>query len=151
MLTARRLLTATALLLPLSHAALASSDDAWKAMEKDVRAKCREAALEHLKPVRVVVDPTGTDKYALAIAFGKLKSGDDRASFICLYDKTTKKATLGGELREDVIRVRMPKKEGADDAAAKPKAKAGTATTAAPAATAPTAKPVEGTDADPVE
>lgn len=142
MLKTKCLLTAAALMLPFTHAALASSDEAWKALAKDVRAKCREAALEHLKPVRVVVDPTGTDKYGLAIAFGKLKNSEDRASFICLYDKTTKTVTLGSELKEDVVRIRMPKKEGADSAKGKAKA------AAAPAATSPAPKPT-GTTAAP--
>ena len=146
MLTTRCLLTAAALLLPLTPAALAASTDASSPLEKDVRAKCRQAAMEHLKPVRVVVDETGTDRYALAIAFGKLKSGDKRASYLCLYDKAAKTATLGGQLGEDVVRIRMPKKEGANDAASKPKAKA---TPQSPAV--PTTKPAEGTGSNPAE
>lgn len=140
MLTTRCLLTAAALLLPLTPAALAASADVSSPLEKDVRAKCRQAAMEHLKPVRVVIDATGTGSYALAIAFGKLKNADKRASFVCLYDKTTKTATLGGQMGEDVVRIRMPKKEGANDAAGRPKTKV---TPQSPAV--PTAKPDEGT------
>ncbi|MDI7861326.1 hypothetical protein MRS76_05100 [Rhizobiaceae bacterium n13] len=122
MSTARCLLAAAALSLSLSHAALASSDEAWKAMEADMHAKCRQAASEHLKPARVVTDPVGADKFGLAITFGRLKNTETRAAFICLYDKTTKTATLGSELTDDVVRVRLPaKKDGAQDADASTK------------------------------
>lgn len=120
MFTTRCLLTAAALMLPFTHAALASSDEAWKALETDLNTKCEQAAAPHLKTVRIVTDAVGTDKYAFAIAFGRLKNSQSRGSFICLYDKTTKTATLGSELSEDVVRIRLPgNKDGAQDAAIK--------------------------------
>ncbi len=91
---------------PLAHA---SSDDAWAALAADVKAKCTAAAKPSLKSAKVAVDPFGSERFGLAIVTGPLKVGKGKASFICVYDKQTKKVEIGSELGSDIVTVGVPK------------------------------------------
>jgi hypothetical protein len=109
----RTALITAALLIPGS--ALASSEESWDQFAKEVAQKCTDAASEIFRKPQIAVDPTGTKTYGVAILFGRVKGGKDRASVICVLDKKTGVAELGSELGSDVVRVRKPKAEGQDD------------------------------------
>ena len=94
-----------AMLLAAASPALASSDDAWAAMRKDVEKACKAGAGQDFVKPAVIVDPFGSENFGLAIVTGKLKAGG-KASVICLYDKKTKTVERGSELGENVLKIR---------------------------------------------
>jgi hypothetical protein len=99
--------TATAF---LAGSALASSDDAWKQFSADVEAKCKAAVVDQLPHPRIVVDPTGSEHYGLALLIGIPKGGKTQASFLCVYDKQAKTAEIGSEIGADKMKVLLPGK-----------------------------------------
>ena len=103
-----------AVVLMLPGAAFASSDQAWSQFAKDVEQKCTDASAEIFRRPQVVVDPTGTETYGVAIVFGRSKEAKGRAAVVCVVDKKTGKVELGSELGPDVIRVRRGKPQGED-------------------------------------
>ena len=109
MFRSQTLLIATALVLvPLSSTVLASSDDAWEEFAKDVAAKCTALAEGRIEQPKVVVDPFGTESYGMAILTGKAVGADATVSSICVYDKKTQAAEIGGELPADQVTITMP-------------------------------------------
>lgn len=109
MFRSRPPLAATALtLISLSSPALASSDDAWDAFAKDVAAKCTVLAEGRIEQPKVVVDPFGTESYGVAILTGKAVGADAVVSSICVYDKKSQAAEIGGELPADQVTITVP-------------------------------------------
>ncbi|NBB49090.1 hypothetical protein GVN24_12470 [Rhizobium sp. CRIBSB] len=109
MFRSQTLLLATALvLIPLSSTVLASSDDAWDDFAKDVAAKCTALADGRIEQPKVVVDPFGTESYGVAILTGKAVGADATVSSICVYDKKSQTAEIGGELPADQITISIP-------------------------------------------
>lgn len=109
MFRSQTLLIATALVLvPLSSTVLASSDDAWGEFAKDVAAKCTTLAEGRIEQPKVVVDPFGTESYGMAILTGKAVGADATVSSICVYDKKSQTAEIGGELPADQVTISMP-------------------------------------------
>lgn len=90
--------------------ARASSDDAWAAFARDVAKACKAATGSTFIKPDVIVDPFGSEKHGLAIVTGKLKAGGTTATILCAYDKTSKKAEIGSELGEDVVKVSRGKR-----------------------------------------
>jgi hypothetical protein len=78
--------------------ACASSDDAWEAFRKDVNEKCLAAAADLFETPAATVDPFGSEHYGMALIRGKAKGADSQIMAICVYDKQTKQAEIGGEL-----------------------------------------------------
>ena len=109
MFRSRPPLAATALaLITLSSSAFASSGDAWDAFAKDVAAKCTALAAGRIEQPKVVVDPFGTDSYGVAILTGKAVGADAMVSSICVYDKKSQAAEIGGELPADQVTITVP-------------------------------------------
>jgi hypothetical protein len=94
----------------LADASFASSDDAWKQFSADVETKCKAALADQLPRPRVVVDPTGSEHYGLALLTGVPKGGKTPASFLCVYDKQKKTAEAGSEIGADRLKVTIPAK-----------------------------------------
>jgi hypothetical protein len=88
--------------LPLSaNTALASSDEAWGQFGADVSKACVTAAKELIDNGRALTDPYGSEHYGMAIVTGRpkgVKNAKTTVSAICVYDKKTKKAEIGGEI-----------------------------------------------------
>lgn len=109
MFRSQTLLLATAIvLIPLSSTLLASSDDAWDDFAKDVAAKCTALADGRIEQPKVVVDPFGTESYGVAILTGKAVGADATVSSICVYDKKSQAAEIGGELPADQVTISIP-------------------------------------------
>jgi hypothetical protein len=104
-----------ALALMLPGTAFASSDAAWSQFAKDVEQKCTAASGEIFRKPMVAVDPTGTESYGVAIVYGRSKEAKGPAAVICVMDKKTGKVEIGTELGKEVVRVRKPKPEGAQN------------------------------------
>ena len=82
--------------------ALGSSDDAWEAFRKDVAAACLKAAEPTFADAEATVDPFGSASYGLALVHGTAKgTAGSEIRAICVYDKKTKVAEIGGELPAD--------------------------------------------------
>lgn len=112
------ILLATATLAGLAFAGVAnaSSPDAWKEFNAEVEQKCAEAARDIFRKPQVAVDPVGSEKFGLAIVYGKSREVKGRAALICVVDKKTGALELGTEMGNDIIRVRKPKDDDkADD------------------------------------
>jgi hypothetical protein len=109
MFRSQTLLIATALVLfPFSSAVFASSDEAWDEFAKDVAAKCTVLAEGRIEQPKVVVDPFGTESYGVAILTGKAVGADAVVSSICVYDKKSQAAEIGGELPADQVTITVP-------------------------------------------
>lgn len=93
-------LTALALFAATPPAS-AASDDAWEALRGDVGEKCLAAACDLFEAPRAIVDPFGSESYGLALVLGKAKGADADISAICVVDKRSGEAELGGELPAD--------------------------------------------------
>lgn len=87
-----------AFLLSPCASALASSDDAWVQFRADVEAACLEAAEPMFETAKANVDPVGSEHYGLALVTGKAKGAAAQIASICVYDKQTRAAEIGGEL-----------------------------------------------------
>ncbi|MGV3548805.1 hypothetical protein [Rhizobium sp.] len=103
--------------LTFSGSAQASSPDAWKEFNAEVEKKCTDAAKDLFRKPQVAVDPVGSEKFGLAVVFGRVKQGKGRAAAICVVDKKTGVVEIGTEMSNDIIRVRKPKDDDKDDAA----------------------------------
>jgi hypothetical protein len=120
--TARKHLVLAAALLaaPLfltigNPGALAQTPALPDAVKAEISDRCLAATKAIFRKPRIVVDPAGSQRFGLAILFGKSQASDERASLICVYDKQTKTVELGGEIGKDLLRVRVPKKDGQGD------------------------------------
>lgn len=87
-------------------AAQASSDDAWSAFAKEVEQKCLAVAKGTIEAPKAVVDPYGSERFGLAIVTGKARGAKVHISAICVFDKKTRKAEIGGEFGQDVLSVK---------------------------------------------
>lgn len=56
----------------------------------------------------MVLDPFGTESYGVAILTGKAVGADTTVSSICVYDKKSQAAEIGGELPADQVTISMP-------------------------------------------
>lgn len=99
--------------LMMIQPAAASSSDAWAAFRADVQKKCLAEGGSLFKTANIAVDPVGSDRFGLAILWGKSNSTGDKVSMICIYDKQTRKVELGSEIGSDVVRIRKAK-DGTD-------------------------------------
>ena len=109
------ILGAVAAAIAIPAATQASSPDAWKEFNAQVEQKCAEAADGLLRKPQVAVDPIGSDRFGLAIVYGRSKDVKGRAALICVVDKKTGVVEIGTELSNDLIRVRKPKDDDKDD------------------------------------
>jgi hypothetical protein len=94
-------LLALTLLPLLATGAQASSDDAWGAFQADVSKACVSAAKGLIDNGKALTDPYGSESYGMAIVTGKpkgVKNAKTTISTICVYDKTTRRAEIGGEI-----------------------------------------------------
>jgi hypothetical protein len=89
---------AIAALASLTLPALAATPDAWEAFRDEVKAACLEAAKPLFEAAVADVDPFGSESYGLALVHGKAKGADAEIRAICVFDKKSKKAEIGGEL-----------------------------------------------------
>jgi hypothetical protein len=102
------LTAATLFMFPASSSALASSEEAWDEFAKDVAAKCTALAEGRIEQPKVVVDPFGTESYGVALLTGKAVGANTTVSSICVYDKKSQAAEIGGELPADQVTVSVP-------------------------------------------
>lgn len=86
------------------HHAFAATEEAWDAFRADVRDKCLAAAEGLFETVEITVDPFGSEHYGLALLRGKARGADATIMAICVYDKATQTAEIGGELPDIVAR-----------------------------------------------
>lgn len=99
------------LALATPGAAFAASNGAADPFAGQVEQKCMDAAGADFRRPQVVVDPSGTETYGLAIVMGRSKELRGRAAVICIVDRRTGKVELGSPLGTDVVRVRGPKQD----------------------------------------
>ncbi|MGV8840022.1 MAG: hypothetical protein ACWA6X_06925 [Bauldia sp.] len=76
----------------------AATEAEWEAFRADVEAKCLEAAEGLFETATAIVDPFGSQTYGMALIRGKARGADVNIMAICVYDKVTKVAEIGGEL-----------------------------------------------------
>ena len=92
-----------------SHSVGASSPDAWEEFQQKVAKACTTLALAgDFEKATAEVDPFGTETYGTALVSGTLKKGLGEERAICVMDKKTGKAELGGESKNWVT---IPKKK----------------------------------------
>ena len=103
--------------LAIGVGAQASSPEAWKEFNAEVEQKCAEAARDMFRKPQVAVDPIGSERFGLAIIYGRSREVKGRAAVICVVDKKTGAIELGTEMSNDIIRVRKPKDDDKADAA----------------------------------
>lgn len=84
--------------LTASAPALAASEDAWTTFRGEVEAACLALAEPLFETAAATVDPFGTESYGLALLRGKARGADAEIAAICIYDKATRQAEIGGEL-----------------------------------------------------
>lgn len=85
------------MVLGMTGAAYAASDDAWEAFRAEVEAGCIAAAEPLVTNATAVVDPFGSESYGFAIVTGETAAGTT-ASTICVMNKQTRAFEIGGEL-----------------------------------------------------
>lgn len=90
-------------------AAEAASPDAWSAFRTEVDKACVTAAKGLIENGRALVDPFGSEHYGLAVVSGKAVGAKATISTICVFDKKTKKAEIGGEIPADRLLVKTGK------------------------------------------
>jgi hypothetical protein len=76
----------------------AASETAWEEFRAHVDAACRDLVKDQVSEPRTLVDPFGSSSYGLALVTGTPKGGNKPAGFICVYDKASGRAEIGGEL-----------------------------------------------------
>jgi hypothetical protein len=99
-------LAVTAIVLAAPLPAAASSDDVWAAFKADVRKACISAAKDLIQNGKALVDDYGSEHYGLAIVSGKAVGAEAAISTICVFDKKTKRAEIGGEISADRLTVK---------------------------------------------
>lgn len=93
-----RTLWPLALACALAPAANAATPEAWNEFQAAVAAACLEKADRLFETADATVDPFGSESYGLALIRGKARGADAEVAAICVYDKRTKVAEIGGEL-----------------------------------------------------
>ena len=100
---------ALAMLATAAQPSAASSPDAWEEFQQKVAKACTALALAgDFEKATAEVDPYGTETYGIALVSGTLKKGLGEERVICVMDKKTGKAELGGESRNWVT---IPRKQ----------------------------------------
>lgn len=89
---------ALALLVAGVAQARAATEAEWQAFRADVEAKCLVAAEGLFETATAIVDPFGSQTYGMALIRGKARGADVNIMAICVYDKVTQVAEIGGEL-----------------------------------------------------
>lgn len=89
--------------LCLGPVAQASSDGAWAEFSALVEKACIKSASSQIENGRAIVDPYGSEKYGLAVVMGRPRGVPKtkklaEITVICVYDKKTKAAEVGGEI-----------------------------------------------------
>ncbi len=108
MFRSQTLIIATALVLvPLSSTVLASSDDAWGNSRKMLRPNAR-ARRRADRGAEGGGRSLRHESYGVAILTGKAVGADATVSSICVYDKKSQTAEIGGELPADQVTISMP-------------------------------------------
>lgn len=97
-----RALAAIAAGVLVAAPALAATEAEWAAFRADVEAKCLAAAEPLFENPVATVDPFGSPNFGLALVRGKARGADVQIMAICVYDKVTQTAEIGGELPEFV-------------------------------------------------
>ena len=93
----------------LAAGAQASSDQAWVQFQKDVSKACITAAKGLIENGQALTDPYGSENFGLAVVTGKAKGAKVTVSTICVYDKKTRRAEIGGEISADRLMVKPGK------------------------------------------
>jgi len=89
---------ALALLVAGVAQARAATEAEWQAFRADVEAKCLAAADGLFETATATVDPFGSQTYGMALIRGTARGADVAIMAICVYDKATQTAEIGGEL-----------------------------------------------------
>jgi hypothetical protein len=89
--------------------AAAASGDAWGAFRADVAKACVAASKGLIQNGKALVDDFGSETYGLAVVSGRAVGAKATISTICVYDKKTKKAEIGGEISADRLLVKTGK------------------------------------------
>ena len=76
--------------------ASAASPDAWAEFTADVEAKCLALVEGELDEATVRVDPTGSERFGLALVSGTV--GGTPVDRLCIMEKVSGEAEIGGEL-----------------------------------------------------
>lgn len=101
---------ATALVIASAGGAHASSDAAWTDFQTEVSKACIAAAEGLIANGRALVDPHGSEHFGLAVVTGPAKGTETTTktlvSAICVFDKQTRKAEIGGEIPADRLKVK---------------------------------------------
>ena len=84
------------LLISTAGSASAASPDAWAEFAADVEAKCLALVEGELDEATVRVDPTGSERFGLALVSGVV--GETAVDRLCVMDKASGEAEIGGEL-----------------------------------------------------
>ncbi|WP_117190588.1 hypothetical protein [Rhizobium terrae] len=87
----------------------ASSDDAWSGFRAEVSKACIAAAKGLIQNGKALVDPFGSENYGLAVVSGRAAGAKATVSTICVFDKKTKKAEIGGEISAGELLVKTGK------------------------------------------
>lgn len=106
--------TTIAAALTFGASAHASSPEAWKEFNAEVEKKCTDAAADIFRKPQIAIDPIGSEKFGLAVVFGRSKEAKERTALICIVDKKTGVVELGTEMGNDIVRVRKAKDDDDD-------------------------------------
>lgn len=94
---------AAATTLAATTAAEAATPAEWESFRRSVADACIDAGRDLFKSVSIAIDPFGSKSYGLALMTGEAKAVDPSPiSVICVYDKQSKTAEIGGALPEAV-------------------------------------------------
>lgn len=97
-MTMQRILFLGAVALASAPPAHAATPEAWNAFQQAVAAACLAKAEPLFETAEATVDPFGSESYGLALIEGKARGADAQIAAICVYDKVTEVAEIGGEL-----------------------------------------------------
>jgi hypothetical protein len=97
-MTTKPILLVAALALAGMPSARAATPAAWNEFQQAVAAACLAKAEPLFETAEATVDPFGSESFGLALIQGKARGADAEIAAICVYDKVTKVAEIGGEL-----------------------------------------------------
>jgi len=73
----------------------AASPEPNPQVQEDVRTACAREAAAFLDTVRVVIDPTGSTSYGMAVVQGIDRQSRQSVTRMCVYNRTTRRVELG--------------------------------------------------------
>jgi hypothetical protein len=97
-MTTKRILLVAAAALAAMPAARSATPEAWNEFQQAVAAACLAKAEPLFETAEATVDPFGSESFGLALIQGKARGADAEIAAICVYDKVTREAEIGGEL-----------------------------------------------------